>query len=96
MAPYDSAGVGNLCVDSTAGCRELCLGRESGKAALPDTETWTNTVRDSRERKARYFMKDRAAYMTEMLVHIARNVAKARRLGLDLAVRPNGVDRHCL
>jgi hypothetical protein len=34
--------------------------------------TGTNSVRDSRERKARYFMTERQAYMLEMLHHIAR------------------------
>lgn len=90
MAPYDSAGVGNLCVDSTPGCRELCLGRESGQAAMVSRATGTNAVRDSRERKTRYYMGERQAFMREMLLHIARNARLAVRLGLTLAVRPNG------
>jgi hypothetical protein len=53
-------------------------------------ETGTNAVRQSRERKARYFMGQRQEYMREMLQHIARNVRIARDKGLTLAVRPNG------
>jgi len=52
--------------------------------------TGTNAVRQSRERKARYFMQDRTAYMQEMLLHIARNARLANKKGLTLAVRPNG------
>jgi len=90
MAPYDSAGVGNLCPDATEGCRNLCLGRESGQAAMVSRATGTNGVRDSRERKARYFMAERQSFMAEMLLHVARNARLAQRLGLTLAVRPNG------
>ncbi len=90
MAPANSAGVGNLCSHASAGCIALCLGRESGQASMVSRETGTNAVRQSRERKARYFMGQRQAYMAEMMVHIARNVRTAQRKGLKLAVRPNG------
>jgi hypothetical protein len=90
MAPHKSANVGNLCSHASAGCIALCLGRESGQAAMVSTATGTNATRQSRERKARYFMSDRQAYMREMMAHIARNIAKAKRKSLKLAVRPNG------
>ncbi len=90
MAPANSAGVGNLCSHASPVCLDLCLGRESGQAAMVSRATGTNAVRQSRERKARYFMQQRKAYMREMLIHIARNVRTARRKGLTLAVRPNG------
>jgi hypothetical protein len=90
MAPARSGGVGNLCGNESAACALLCLGIESGQAAMVSKVSGTNAVRESRKRKARYFMKERAAYMTEMFHHIARNVAKARRLNMRLAVRPNG------
>jgi hypothetical protein len=90
MAPADSAGVGNLCSHASPACMMLCLGRESGQAAIINKQTGTNSTRDSRERKARYFMGDRQAYMREMMVHIARNARKARRMRKQLAVRPNG------
>ena len=34
MAPHITGGVGNLCPDSSAGCRALCLGMYSGQAAM--------------------------------------------------------------
>ena len=91
MAPHKSAGVGNLCSHASIGCINLCLGRESGQASMVSANTnWTNAVRDSRERKARYFMKQRQAYMAEMAVHVAAAVRTAKRKRIKLAVRPNG------
>jgi hypothetical protein len=90
MAPASSAGVGNLCPHASPGCIALCLGRESGQAAMISRVTGTNNVRESRARKARYFMADRTGYMREMFMHTARAVRTARKAGLKLAVRPNG------
>ncbi len=89
MAPARSAGVGNLCSHTSPGCIALCLGRESGQAAMRP-EGGTNSVLDSRERKARYFMGERQAYMREMLLHIAHAIREARSRGKRLVVRPNG------
>jgi hypothetical protein len=63
---------------------------ESGQAAMISKATGTNAVRQSRERKARYFMADRQAYLREMLLHVARCKRAADRKGMRLAVRPNG------
>ena len=90
MSPYDSGGHGNLCVNSSAGCRALCLGLESGQAAMVSRKTGTNAVRESRKRKVEYFMKHRVEFLKEMARHIARNYAYAVRKGMKLAVRPNG------
>jgi hypothetical protein len=91
MAPHKSAGMGNLCPHASPGCIALCLGRESGQASMVSAATnWTNSVRDSRERKARYFMQQRQEYMVEMLHHIAAACRTARRKRIKLAVRPNG------
>lgn len=90
MAPHKSGGVGNLCSHASPACIALCLGRESGQAAMVSKATGTNEVRQSRERKARYFMGERQAYMAEMLLHIARRKREADRKGMALAVRPNG------
>jgi hypothetical protein len=91
MAPHKSAGIGNLCSHASPGCIALCLGRESGQASMVSANTnWTNNVRDSRERKARFFMKERQAYMVEMLHHIAAACRTAQRKRIKLCVRPNG------
>jgi hypothetical protein len=91
MAPADTAGVGNLCSDKSPVCTLLCLGTESGQASMVSAATnWTNNVRESRKRKARYFMQERQAYMREMLLHIAKAIRTAKRKRLKLCVRPNG------
>ena len=80
-----------LCSDSTAGCRALCLGMYSGQAAMVnDLEHGTNAVRESRMRKAQYFMNERKAFIAEMNWHIHDLARKARRKNKKLAIRPNG------
>jgi len=91
MAPHTTGGVGNLCPDSSAGCRALCLGMYSGQAAIvSDLETGTNATRKSRIAKAQYFMNDRSAFMAEMAQHVCAMARKARRESKEIAVRPNG------
>jgi hypothetical protein len=91
MAPHTSGGHGNLCPNSSAFCRLLCLGTESGQASMVSEATgMTNAVRESRKRKAAYFMTQRPAYLAEMLWHIASQIRTAKRKKLKLAVRPNG------
>jgi hypothetical protein len=84
MAPHKLARVGNLCVDASAGCIELCLGVTSGNAALYPT------VLKSRIAKAQWFMTNRAAFMKHAAKKIRQAIAKAKRAGLQLCVRLNG------
>lgn len=84
MAPHRLAGVGDLCGNASAGCIDLCLGKESGAAALYPS------VMRSRIRKAQWFMRDRAAFKAEMMKHIAAAKRTARKAGLKLCVRLNG------
>ena len=91
MAPHITGGVGNLCPDSSAGCRALCLGMYSGQAAMvKDLENGTNNVRESRKAKAHWFMSDRKAFMAEMAQHVGALARQAARKKKSLAVRPNG------
>jgi hypothetical protein len=84
MAPHKLGGVGNLCPHASAGCISLCLGDHSGQAAM------SQKVKESRKRKARYFMKNRAEYMAEFALHIRKTIKKAVKIGLKPAIRPNG------
>ena len=91
MAPHTTGGAGNLCPDSSAGCRALCLGMYSGQAAMvADLENGTNAVRQSRIAKAQFFMTERLSFMAEMEQHIRAMIRKADRESKKLAVRPNG------
>jgi len=91
MAPHSTVGAGNLCPDSSAGCRALCLGMYSGQAAIvSDLENGTNRTRESRVAKSKFFMNDRQAFMGEMAGHVRAMIRKADRENKKLAVRPNG------
>jgi hypothetical protein len=83
MAPHKLSGV-NLCPFASKGCIKLCLGEHSGNAALYPT------VIKSRIAKAQYFMKDRKAFMAEMIGHIRTHLIQARNADLRLCVRLNG------
>ena len=84
MAPHTSGGVGDLCGKASAGCIRLCLGEHSGQAAM------SVVVRDSRKRKAAYFMRERKTFMAEFVYHIERAQAETYKSLLELAIRPNG------
>lgn len=84
MAPASLAGVGNLCPSASQGCIDLCLGQHSGAA------TYYPSVIQSRIAKARRFMKERHAYLSDMARAIQSEIRKAKRNGLRLCVRPNG------
>jgi len=84
MAPHKSGGKFNLCSHASLGCIMLCLGEHSGQAAMSEV------VRDSRKRKAAYFMTERKAFMVEFVAHIEKAQAQAHEEGLKLVVRPNG------
>jgi len=84
MAPHKSGGKFNLCSHASIGCIMLCLGEHSGQAAM------SQVVRDSRKRKAVYFMTERQAFMVEFIAHIEKAQALAHKEGLKLCVRPNG------
>lgn len=90
MAPAETAGVGDMCPWSSAGCRALCLGEHSGQASMVSRDTGTNACRESRKEKTRMFMRDRARFMKELDAGVARAARKAQREGLKLCVRLNG------
>lgn len=91
MAPFTLGGVGNLCSHASPQCVALCLGQYSGQAAMvADLENGTNSVRDSRKRKAQLFMAARNDYLNRLARDINKLDAKASRDGLKLCVRLNG------
>src|SRR5262249_23142140 len=68
----------------------LCLGWESGQAAMVANDADINSVRKSRIAKAQAFMRERGAY----LAHVAKAIRKAQRQagrkGFKLCIRLNG------
>ena len=92
MAPAALAGVGDLCPNRSAGCTALCLGWFSGQASMvkSDLVRDRNSVRLSRIAKAKRFMRDRKAYMSDVIRSIELAQGKAKREGFKLCVRMNG------
>jgi hypothetical protein len=92
LAPFDFAGVGNLCPHASPACKAACLGLYSGQASMvaSDAPEHQNNVRKSRILKAQSFMRDRARFMRHVLFDIARNKARANKERMRLAVRLNG------
>lgn len=89
MAHSTTAGVGNLCPSASAGCITICLGEHSGQAAIHAAGKDSQAI-TARKRRARMFMKDRAAYLAIIDAAIWRAKREARRLKLELCVRLNG------
>jgi len=91
MAPHTSGGVGNLCAGASPECIAACLGKYSGQAAMvADLENGTNSVRESRKRKAELFFEDPKAYCVRMADDIGKLYVKAVKLEKLLCIRPNG------
>ncbi|HEX3524510.1 MAG TPA: hypothetical protein VHT52_20775 [Stellaceae bacterium] len=91
IAPHTLGGVGNLCSHASPGCIALCLGHYSGQASMvSDLERDDNQVRRSRREKAQRFMRDRAAFVADVVHSIESLEYKAGSLGKKLCVRMNG------
>lgn len=89
MAPYKQSGV-NLCSHASPGCIALCLGWESGQAGMVANDADMNSVRLSRIAKAQRFMRERAAYMLDVVRSIDLEIARAARMALQMCFRLNG------
>ena len=89
MAPFDFAGKGTVCPNASEGCKALCLGLESGQAAIRK-EGGTNKTVDSRVRKTRYFFAETQTYLCELVWHIHKLINQAAKQNLTPVVRLNG------
>ena len=88
-APAKTAGAGDMCCDSTPGCRGLCIGEHAGRAAISKPGE-VSPVMQSRIRKTRFFMSDPQAYINEACHHIERLERRAEVLDKLLCIRMNG------
>jgi hypothetical protein len=85
LAPADTSGV-NICPKASAGCKALCLGWFSGQAGIGDD----NGTRRSRLDKTQRFMRDRKAYLADIVRQIERQQRRAAKREFKLCVRLNG------
>lgn len=84
-SPNTTAGVGNVCPGSTAGCRTNCLGPESGHAALAGSKDGYIV----RARHARTALLVEQPYHAAVLITHELYLARARHE--QVALRLNGV-----
>lgn len=89
LAPAEVAGVGNMCPMSTLGCREGCLNL-SGHGGMLHKDTGTNAVQEARKRKTRFFAQDKAGFIAQLKLDIAKAVRQAERKGMIPVFRLNG------
>ena len=89
LAPSNLSGF-NLCPHASPACALACLGWTSGQAGMVSNDADMNSVRLSRIVKAKRFMREREAYMRDVVRAIELAKRAARRKRLKLAVRPNG------
>lgn len=82
LSPADESGF-NLCPAATVGCRIACLGHSSGHM------THTSSQR-ARIRKSLMLMLDRAHFMRQLRVDVAKLVKAAAKANVQAAVRLNG------
>lgn len=86
IAPSDISGY-KVCPNDTY-CKDLCL-NSSGQRKL---EMWSNknTIGNARIKKAKMFYENRADFMALLIHEIEYYSEKAKKEGLDFAVRLNG------
>jgi hypothetical protein len=89
LAPADVAGVGNMCPKATPGCKWACLNL-SGHGGMINKDTGTNAVQEARKRKTRWFAQDKAGFIAQLKLDIAKAVKQAERKGMIPVFRLNG------
>ena len=82
LSPASESGR-NLCPSSTEGCRAACLGHSSGFMVF-------ETHKAARIAKSQFLQGDRAAFLAQLAKEIDSTVRKAKREGLQPAIRLNG------
>lgn len=89
LAPANLSGF-EVCPMRTQGCTAACLGWNAGRVNIIKKGETTNTIRDSRIAKTRWYFEDRQAFLAQLVKEIEALVRKAEREGLKPAVRLNG------
>jgi hypothetical protein len=89
LAPADTSGT-NICPKASASSKTLCLGWFSGQAGMVSSDVQINNVRQSRLDKTHRFMRDRKAYLADIVRQIERQQRLAAKRRFKLCVRLNG------
>jgi hypothetical protein len=89
LAPANLSGF-NVCPKASTGCKALCLGWHSGQTGMVTHDAQINSTRQSRLDKTQRFMRDRKAYLADIVRQIERQQGIAAKRGFKLCVRLNG------
>lgn len=81
LAPYTSAGIGNVCASASEGCIASCI-FTSGRGAMPN-------VSESRINKTRWFYLERETFLDQLVKDTKRMEKFAIRAGAKLCQRLN-------
>lgn len=87
LAPYKLSGR-NLCSHASVGCAAACL-NTAGQGGIGLDKNGLNHCQIARIRRARYFTRDRKAFMLDLVFDIERLERRAIRNGQQLCVRLN-------
>jgi hypothetical protein len=79
----------NVCPHASPGCIAACL-NTAGRGGIGLDAEGLNTIQVARIRRTRYFQRDRAAFMAQLVSELERHIRSARRHGLEPVARPNG------
>jgi hypothetical protein len=88
LAPEKVSGR-NVCPHATAGCAAACL-NTAGRGGIGLDADGLNTIQAARIRRTRYFHRDRAGFLTQLVEEVERHERAAKRHGMLPAVRLNG------
>lgn len=87
LAPSTDSGF-QVCPMSTAGCAAGCL-NTAGRGGLGNTAENPNTVQRARRRRTRRYFSDREAFMTALMIGMAREIKRAQKADLTPVFRLN-------
>lgn len=88
LAPSTLSGLGDVCPQSSAGCRAACL-NTAGRGGMFRPGEDTNRVQQARIRKTRLFFEDREQFMSQLVDDVTRAQRQAIKLGLEPVFRLN-------
>jgi hypothetical protein len=79
-----------MCAWATDSCKEICLGTNSGHAAMVETGAKTNVVQIARLKRTLLFSNHREEFMNGLRKELNAMVKKAEKKGVQAAFRFNG------
>ena len=82
LAPHRLSGH-QVCAESTASCRSVCVGAETGLAAV------FSSILEARKARTRYYFEDRASFLAQLHDELREHQERAEADGLQLCCRLN-------